>query len=110
MKKDIVIRMDRSFSISPVTCQVAAADPHLERFNQKGHTWHQRTLLTENTMLRYQYKIANTEADMDKTSGSPCRQNRGGDKTVSSFIQDTAEFTVLLSQREIHRPHFSNTI
>lgn len=101
--------MDRRFSVSPVICQVAAADPHLERFNQKGHTQHQRTLLTENKMLRYQYKIANTEADTDKTSGSLCRQNRGGDKMVSSFIQDTAQFTLLLSQREIHRPHFSNT-
>lgn len=35
---DIVTRMHRKFSISPVICQVAAADHHLERFNQKGHT------------------------------------------------------------------------
>lgn len=61
-------------------------------------------------MLRYEYKIVKTEANVDKISDSLHRQNRGGDKTVSSFIQDTAEFTVLLSQREIHRPHFSNAI
>lgn len=82
----------------------------MERFNQKGHTQHPRTRLTENKMLRYQYKLANTEADVDKTSDSPCRRNGGGDKMVSSFIQDTTELTVLSSQREIHRPHFSNTI
>lgn len=56
-------------------------------------------------MLRYEYKILNTEADVDKTTGLLC-----GDKMGSSFVQDTAEFTVLLSQREIHRPHFLNTI
>lgn len=88
---------------------MAAADPPVERFNQRGHTWNQRTLLTENKMLRYEYEIANTEADVGNTSDSRCRQNRGRDEPVSSVIQDAAEFIVLLSQREVHRLHFSNT-
>lgn len=51
-------------------------------------------------MLRYERKIVNTEVDVDKTVGLLFRQKRGGDKMVSSFVQDTTEFTVFLSQRE----------
>lgn len=76
----------------------------IKRATQQG------ALLTKNKMLRYECKIVNTEVDVDKTVGLLFRQKRGGDKMVSSFVQDTTEFTVFLSQREMHRPHFSNTI
>lgn len=94
--------------MSPVICRVAASDPSLE-IQPKGPHMEPRMLLTENKMLRWEYKIASTEAEEGKTSGSLCRQNSVRDKMVSLFIQDTAEFTALLSQREVHRLRFSNT-
>lgn len=95
--------------MSPVICQVAAADPPLE-IQPKGPHMEPRILLTENKMLRWEYKIASIEAEEGKTSGSVCRQNSVRDKMVSLFIQDTAEFTALLSQREVHRLRFSKPL
>lgn len=58
-------------------------------------------------MFRYEYKIVNTEANVDKISDLLYRKNRGGDKMVSSFIKillsslynyHKGEFTGLISQ------------
>lgn len=58
-------------------------------------------------MLRYEYKIENTEANVDKISGLLYRKKRGGDKMVSSFVKillsslynyHKGEFTGLISQ------------
>lgn len=108
IKKDKVTKLDRRSGTLPVICQVAAADPPLE-IQPKGPHMEPRTLLTEKKMLRWEYKTASTAAEEGETSGSLCRQNRDRDKMVSLFIQDTAEFTALLSQREVHRLCFSNT-
>lgn len=81
-KKGSVTRMGGRFSLSPANCQVPAADPPLERFIPKGHTWKKRTLLTENKMLRWEYKVAHMEADVGETSDLLCRPNKGGDKMV----------------------------
>lgn len=87
------------------------------KWQQLTNIWRESTkkactgnIANRKQLLRYEYKVVNTEANVDKTSDLLYRKNKSGDKMVSSFIQDTAEFTVLLSQREIHRPHFSNTI
>lgn len=108
IKKDKVTKLDRRSGTSPGICQVAAADPPLV-IQPKGPHIEPITLLTKKKMLRWAYKIASTEAEEGKTSDSLCRQNRDTDKTASLFIQDTAEFTAFLSQREVHWLRFSNT-
>lgn len=56
-------------------------------------------------MLRYEYKIVNTEANVDKISDLLYRKNRGGDKMVSSFVK-----ILLSSLYNYHKGKFTGLI
>lgn len=56
-------------------------------------------------MLSYEYKIVNTDANVDKISDLLYRKDKGGDKMISSFVK-----RLLNSRYNYHKGKFRGLI